>query len=43
MDYNARLYVKFYKAHQKIYNFKKNQPTLFPIHQSTFQAFLLWA
>jgi coenzyme F420-reducing hydrogenase beta subunit len=43
MDYGARLYVEFYKAHQEIYNFKKIQPTLFLIHQGTFQAFLLWA
>ncbi len=43
MEYSARLYVEFYKAHQKIYNFKKMQPMLFPIHQNTFQAFLLWA
>jgi hypothetical protein len=42
MDYDTRLYVEFYKAHQEIYNFKKIQPTFFPIHQSIFQAFLLW-
>jgi hypothetical protein len=43
MYYNARLYVKFYKVYQEIYNFKKIQPTLFLIHQGIFQAFLLWA
>jgi hypothetical protein len=43
MDYSVRLYVEFYKAYQEIYNFKKNQLTLFPIYQDTFQTFLLWA
>ena len=41
--YSARFYAQFYREHEHIEEFKKKQPTLFPINQATYVGFLFWA